>query len=152
IAAMQGFIRRCAFVSLSGLAACDSDGEDAFEQPTEAAEFRGLVAYNGLEVGNGLIYSNGLALDNGVILSNGLAAANGLSVITGLVTSTGLSPNFGYITTTSGRKFLRYLIECALPANDALIKGGHIFVGRIGLAPEWKHGSCGQECQEWVSA
>ncbi|MEE9382024.1 MAG: hypothetical protein V3V08_01235, partial [Nannocystaceae bacterium] len=36
--------------------------------------------------------------------------------------------------------------------GDQITKGPYTFHGKVGLAPEWKHGLCDEDCQEWVSA
>src|SRR5262249_37072515 len=56
------------------------------------------------------------------------------------------------------RNVLSYIVSCALPADqsiDIAIDGApYSFQGELGLAPEWGEagGSCGKNCQEWVSA
>ena len=58
----------------------------------------------------------------------------------------------------NAREVFKYIVNCALPA-DAVIdvtnaSGSFSFPGGLGLAPEWgeEGGSCGQNCQQWVSA
>lgn len=114
--------------------------------------FRGVATYNGLALGNGLRFTNGFTLSNGFSVSNGLAVGNGLSLSNGLAYSNGLSASNGFMTHSAGRQLIKYIVECALPSGDYLSKNGYIFYGKIGLAPEWKYGSCGTACQEWVSA
>jgi hypothetical protein len=114
--------------------------------------FRGLPTYNGLELGNGLTFTNGLALTNGLAVSNGLAYQNGLAVSNGLAYTSGLSSTSGYMTSEAGRKLIKYIVECALPSGDSITKGSYTFAGKVGLAPEWKYGTCGRYCQEWISA
>ncbi|WP_437589568.1 hypothetical protein [Sorangium sp. So ce1000] len=56
------------------------------------------------------------------------------------------------------RQLLSFIVSCALPEEDSLdirVDGvSYRFPGELGLAPEWgkKNGSCGESCQEWVSA
>ncbi len=54
------------------------------------------------------------------------------------------------------RKFLKYLVECALPADASVVvaPGGQdlTFHGSIGLAPQWANSTCDEACQQWVSA
>src|SRR5262245_12570759 len=52
----------------------------------------------------------------------------------------------------AGRDLLKYVAICALPDGDELVTGDDRFPGFYGLAPEWATGSCGAECQRWVSA
>jgi hypothetical protein len=52
----------------------------------------------------------------------------------------------------AGRDLLKYVAICALPADQELVAGDDRFDGFYGLAPEWATGSCGTECQHWVSA
>ncbi|MEE9382077.1 MAG: hypothetical protein V3V08_01520 [Nannocystaceae bacterium] len=118
----------------------------------ELVEERGTRIDNGLAFSNGLSFSNGLALSNGLSLSNGLAYSNGLAVSNGLAYSNGLAVSNGFLTNAPGRKLVRYIVECALPAGDQIIKGNYTFHGKVGLAPEWKTGHCDEDCQEWVSA
>jgi hypothetical protein len=132
------------------LSACEMP-EDEGEADSDLG-FRGVSTYNGLELGNGLTFSNGMALTNGIAVSNGLATSNGLAVTNGLTYSNGLQPTSGFMASEAGRKLITYLVECALPAGDSITKNGYTFQGRVGLAPEWKYGSCGTSCQEWVSA
>ncbi|WP_437812550.1 hypothetical protein [Sorangium sp. So ce1078] len=56
------------------------------------------------------------------------------------------------------RELLSFIVSCALPEDQSFSvdvdRSSYTFVGELGLAPEWgkKHGSCGEKCQEWVSA
>jgi hypothetical protein len=56
------------------------------------------------------------------------------------------------------RELLKYIVSCALDEDDEVsfrIDGKkYAFPGSLGLAEEWgkKSGSCGGECQRWVSA
>jgi hypothetical protein len=145
-------VPRLAFAAVLAacLPACDLEVEDLGDEGDES--FRGFSLGNGLALGNGLSLSNGLALSNGFSLSNGLALNNGLSLSNGLALSNGLSLSNGFMTTSAGRDLVKYMVECALPAGDTLVKGTYTFNGLVGLAPEWKNGACGTDCQEWVSA
>jgi len=51
-----------------------------------------------------------------------------------------------------GQTLLKYLVSCALPAEQTLVLGDVSFPGGAGLAPEWAEGPCEEPCQEWVSA
>jgi hypothetical protein len=121
----------------------------------------GLPAQNGVQSFNGLALSNGLAYSNGLMYSNGLAEVDGfelthrdlgLDVDHALSSEQGLSTQYGYVTHSVGRQFVKYLAECALGPNDRVTKGQHTFMGRLGLAPEWKTGQCDDRCQTWVTA
>lgn len=56
------------------------------------------------------------------------------------------------------RELLSFIVSCALPEDQYvdIDVGGkrYRFRGELGLAPEWgkTRGSCGEACQEWVSA
>lgn len=94
----------------------------------------------------------------GTYLGNGLEDpdVSGLDPAYGLITGQGLSTVQGLLTTSTGRNVARYVVECALPEGDWIIKSvaGQVvhLDGRLGLAPEWKSSACDQDCQEWVTA
>lgn len=56
------------------------------------------------------------------------------------------------------RELLSFIVSCALPEDEKITvevdRRSYTFVGELGLAPEWgrRNGSCGEKCQEWVSA
>jgi hypothetical protein len=56
------------------------------------------------------------------------------------------------------RDVFKYVVGCALPVSESLtltVQGvSYTFNGELGLAPEWgeEDGSCGDSCQQWVSA
>ena len=86
---------------------------------------------------------------------NGLSTQNGLSGINGLSGTNGL------MTTDGGRQTVKYLVRCALAANDTLTKQdqygvSYTFQGGMGLCPAWKngsvHGTNFRTCQNLVSA
>ena len=115
------------------------------DSDTEEVHGAAVAGPNGLMMINGLSLTNGLSMYNGLSLNNGLSLTNGLSMTNGLM------------TTESGRKTVSYLVRCALPAGDYLDKQDqtgttHRFYGGIGVAPQYKNGSCNEECQEWLSA
>ena len=91
--------------------------------------------------------------------TNGLRARNGLPALVPLKAS-GLSTipkSSSILNTSEGLVQLAYAARCALPANRSLTLSDangikHTFTGGIGFAPEWETSSCGQTCQEWVSA
>ena len=98
--------------------------------------------------------SASFATDNGIKVRNGLTEANGLKVRNGLST---IATSAGLLNTVEGLSELSYLVKCALPAGHTLVRTDaagvkHSFPGSIGLAPEWEQNTCGQTCQEWVSA
>jgi hypothetical protein len=112
-----------------------------------------LAGVNGLAGINGLAGVNGLAGINGLAGVNGLAAVNGLAGINGLASTSGL------MTTAAGRRTVSYLIKCALPAGDSLVKQdqngvSYTFAGGIGLCPAWKTGGVygNAQCMEALSA
>ncbi|MEM9454136.1 MAG: hypothetical protein AAGF11_08145 [Myxococcota bacterium] len=93
-------------------------------------------------------------------INNGLIdpAVSGVSVDHPLVSSQGLDNEHGWLADedNDGVVAIRYMIECALDQWQSIEKTheGHttIFYGRLGLAPQWKNGSCDLHCQRWVSA
>ncbi|WP_437937497.1 hypothetical protein [Sorangium sp. So ce341] len=56
------------------------------------------------------------------------------------------------------RELLSFIVSCALPEDEKITvevdRRSYTFVGELGLAAEWgrRNGSCGEKCQEWVSA
>jgi hypothetical protein len=56
------------------------------------------------------------------------------------------------LSTPAGHQLLKYVATCALPADQELVVGTERFPGYYGLAPEWATGTCGTQCQQWVSA
>ena len=119
-------------MEIQGAEASDSDVHEV--APDE------VNSDNGLPVINGLCGDNGLTSDNGLISENGLSAENGLQSDNGLM------------TTTAGRLTVSYLVKCALASGTTLVKGSYTFAGQLGLAPEWKTGSCGTTCRQTISA
>lgn len=94
----------------------------------------------------------------GTWLGNGLEDpdVSGLDPAHGLATGQGLLDHGGLLSTAQGRDVARYVVECALPSGETLIKSVDdqvvMLEGWLGLAPEWKTGSCDEDCQQWVSA
>jgi hypothetical protein len=71
--------------------------------------------------------------------------------------SNGLGSAAGLMTSDAGRKVVSYLVRCALPAGDSILKqdqngANYAFPGGLGLAPQWKTDSCNQQCAEAMSA
>jgi hypothetical protein len=100
---------------------------------------------------------NGLTVINGLTTINGLASGNGLSTINGLATVNGLASANGLMTSAAGRNTVTYLVRCALPAGITLVKKdqygtSYSFPGEMGLAPQWRDGSCDTACQEKISS
>jgi hypothetical protein len=61
------------------------------------------------------------------------------------------------MSSESGRKLASYVVKCALPSDRSVEKidaegKAHTFRGSLGVASEWESGSCGESCQEWMSA
>ena len=124
----------------------------------------GGVAYgeDSLESVNGLT-ANGFRM-NGLTLNgfrmNGLSLngfrMNGLSM-SGLSYPDGLSSTTGLMTTSGGREVVQYMIKCAYPDGQKLVKQdqygtSYTFYGSIGIAPELAAGPCDLDCQEKISA
>lgn len=122
-----------------GLAAtaCDLEPDarepDAFDEPRKGGGGGGGGG-GGTWIGNGLVDPD----------------VSDVDPAHGLATSAGLHPD------ADGLPLARYLVECALPEGDVVTKTvqdqTHQLHGALGLAPEWKLGACGLDCQEWVSA
>ncbi len=116
-----------------------------------------LVATNGLSMINGLSLTNGLS-GNG-LSGNGLSG-NGLSgngLLLNPLATTGINSSTYLMNSADGRSTLSYLVRCALPANHTINKtdstgAPYSFAGGIGLTPEWENGTCGETCQQWISA
>jgi len=128
-------------VAASGGGGGMEEGDGAAAETTDYA----LASANGLAMVNGLTATNGLAFTNGLAMTNGLGSTNGLASTNGLM------------TTSDGRNTVSYLVRCALSASDTLVKQdqngvSYTFHGAIGVAPQWKNGSCDSGCQENVSA
>lgn len=51
-------------------------------------------------------------------------------------------------TNTFSSNLMSYVVACALDEGTSL--AGH--AGFLGLAPEWRNGSCDTNCQEWMTA
>lgn len=168
------------------LAACATDSGGGEEDDPELNAVRqeavstinGLPTINGLRTLNGLMTLNGLTTVNGLRTMNGMRTMNGLRTMNGMRTMNGLTVDCtgltagktcsgepdgllddrtGLMSSDSGIATAKYLIRCALPANDSLrIKdytGGLVsLTGEMGLAPEWKDGQCDTTCQEKISA
>src|SRR5215471_19094144 len=101
---------------------------------------------------------NGMSM-NGMSM-NGLGA-NGLWMnglwMNGLASTNGLSSTTGLMTTYGGRQVVKYLVRCALPDGQSLVKQdqygtSYTFAGGIGVAPEAVTGTCDLDCQEKISA
>lgn len=61
------------------------------------------------------------------------------------------------MTADDGRKAIQYLVRCALPVGDALVKqdqngAAYTFQGGLGLAPQYKQGACDGACQQLLTA
>jgi hypothetical protein len=146
---MANKAQRVALVSLFALplAACTSREDAAVFTQSDALVFtlNGLTAINGLSTSNGLSSGNGLSSANGLSTSNGLSSANGLSTSNGLM------------TTVPGRMTVEYMVRCALALGDTLTKqdqngASYTFLGQLGLAPQWKTGTCDATCQQMISS
>jgi len=91
-------------------------------------------------------------------LGNGLEDpdVSGIDPEYSLESSEGLSNTAGWLLDAETLKLTKYLVECALPADDGIVKtvnGQTVELdGLLGLAPEWASGECDEDCQEWVSA
>ena len=134
-----------------GVAACGEvpPGEELMQG--EAVASMNGMAMNGMAM-NGMSM-NGMAM-NGLAM-NGMAM-NGMAM-NGLSTVGGLSSTSGLMTTAGGRDIVTYMIRCAYPAGQSLVKqdqygNSYTFAGSIGIAPEAAAGPCDLDCQEKISA
>jgi hypothetical protein len=155
---MDTFLRYAARTSLATtlaccIAACSEPQGPAggIESTEDALEGTNGFAMNGFAM-NGFTM-NGFAM-NGLSL-NGFAmngfAMNGLSLPNGLSSTTGL------MTTSGGRQAIKYMVRCAYPEGQTLVKQdqygtSYTFYGSIGIAPELAAGPCDLDCQENISA
>ena len=132
------------------VASCVPETSSGVEANNEDLESMNGFTMNGFTM-NGFTMNgftmNGLSLNgftmNGFTM-NGLSMPNGLSSTTGLMTTSG------------GRQAIQYMIKCAYPAGQSLVKqdqygNSYTFQGSIGLAPELAT-SCDLDCQEKISA
>lgn len=116
------------------------------EAPTD--DLGGIVMRTG---GNG-------GVGEGIWINNGLSDpdVSGVDPAHSLSSPQGMSETEGILANEDTRVVAQYLVECALPNGKSIVKevdGAQIVLqGRVGLAPEWRNGSCNQSCQEWVSA
>jgi hypothetical protein len=104
---------------------------------------------------NGLT-TNGVA-PSGLWLASALRPEHGLSVAAPLSSDAGLANGIGLMSTEGGRRLVSYAVKCALPAGhhiDKIDQKGnvHTFHGSIGVGAPWETGSCGESCQEWMTA
>lgn len=92
------------------------------------------------------------------LIANGLEDpdVSGVDPSYSLSSPEGLSSNEGWLLGSETLTTARYMVECALPADQSVTKtvnGQEIVLdGLLGLAPEWEDQECDQDCQEWVSA
>jgi len=130
----------------------------------------GLISKNGLRILNGLSLKNGLTSVNGLLTMNGLATKNGFQTVDGKFVncfgkadSTCTSPDgllsrtTGLMQSSEGVITAEYLVRCALNSSDEIRiqKYDGTFAslkGQLGVAPEWRTGSCSTACEEKVSA
>ena len=107
---------------------------------------------------------NGLTMINGLTMTNGLSSigisGNGISgkgLLMSPLSTTGLPTSSPLMNSAPGRTTVSYLVRCALAPGRILIKNDssgnpYIFLGQIGVAPEWETGTCNTACQERVTA
>jgi hypothetical protein len=133
------------------VASCAEAQPDDVTLQVEELESMNGMAMNGMAM-NGMAM-NGMAMNG--LSSNGMAmngmAMNGLAAVNGLSSTTGL------MTTYGGREIVKYMVRCALPSGQTLVKQdqygtSYTFAGSIGVAPEAINGPCDLDCQERISA
>src|SRR4051812_3812028 len=133
------------------VASCTEAQSDDVTLQVEELESMNGMAMNGMAM-NGMAM-NGMAMNG--LSSNGMAmngmAMNGLAAVNGLSSTTGL------MTTYGGREIVKYMVKCALPSGQSLVKQdqygtSYTFAGSIGVAPEAVNGPCDLDCQERISA
>jgi hypothetical protein len=138
------------------LGAC-APGYDDFEGDFEELELRSggdggtfTVALPGRPGGGGG--------GGGDWIGNGLhdVDISGIDPAYGLSTPQGMAEDGELLTNEALRGTAEYLVECALPAGQSIVKTVEgqelVFEGALGLAPQWKDDSCGSNCQEWITA
>jgi hypothetical protein len=156
----------------------EDDAELNAVRQEAVSSINGLKTINGLRTLNGMVSVNGLTTTNGLRTMNGMRTMNGLRTMNGMRTMNGLQVDCtgatagktctgepdgmmdnatGLMSSDEGIATAKYLIRCALPANDSIrIKdytGGLVsLTGELGLTPEWKDGQCDTTCQEKISA
>jgi hypothetical protein len=144
-------IRFSLLLTACGVAACTEQAPAGVASEEEALESGNGLTMNGFHM-NGLtmngFHMNGLSL-NGFHM-------NGLSM-DGLSYPNGLSSTTGLMTTSGGREVVKYLVKCAYPEGQSLVKqdqygASYTFYGSIGIAPEVAAGPCDLDCQEKISA
>jgi uncharacterized membrane protein YgcG len=106
---------------------------------------------------NGLTMINGLTMTNGLTMINGLTMTNGLNSPIGPLNAAGLQSGSFLMNSDAGRSTVSYLVRCALPSGHSITKQdkngtSYTFAGQIGVSPEWESGSCGNGCQEQMTA
>jgi hypothetical protein len=154
----------CIALAVGGCAISEQNAEQPSDLDQSESELNASngMAFNGLSW-NGLAF-NGLAFNglswNGLAF-NGLAfnglAFNGMT-FNGM-TFNGMTYNgmtYNGLDHPVVNSLTSYLVQCALPAGDSVSytidDRNYTFSGQIGLAPEWKTGSCGPDCQRWMTA
>jgi hypothetical protein len=96
--------------------------------------------------------------ERGMWINNGVddPDVSGIDPAYSLASSEGLAEDDGLLLDPDRHDTVRYIVECALPEGRVITKqveGEELtFEGLVGLAPEWEHGECDEDCQEWVSA
>lgn len=123
------------------VASCDLPPDDPIDEPHAQTSRRG-----GGGGGSGKWLPNGL-LD---------ADVGDVDPAHGLDTELGLPSDGELLSDADGLHVATYLVECALGEGDSITKlvdgQEHELEGVLGLAPEWRDGSCDEDCQEWVTA
>ena len=91
-----------------------------------------------------------------MIFSAAFAFGLAASPASGATASDRLAGDAGLGATPDGRLLLKYAVECALPAGEALRtarKGKQVLLkGSLGLAPAWKHAALSDADQRWMTA
>jgi hypothetical protein len=133
------------------VAACAEQGSVGIASSDDALESMNGFSMNGFSM-NGFSM-NGFSM-NGLSL-NGFSM-NGFSM-NGLSLPNGLSSTAGLMTTSGGRQVIKYMVKCAYPDGQSLVKQDqygtpYTFYGSIGIAPELAAGPCDLDCQEKISA
>jgi hypothetical protein len=95
------------------------------------------------------IPTNGLVFDGALAAQLPITALGTRSDDREVVLNAATASTF---STAAAHKLLKYVATCALSPGDELVVGEDRFGGFYGLAPEWATGSCGVDCQHWVSA
>jgi hypothetical protein len=109
-----------------------------------SSQSQGVVSYNRLAANR--LAANRLAANR---LAANRLAANHLNGVQALNSAAAAD----LLATPDGIEVLTYIVSCALPPDEQLVApDGTVFVGGIGVAPEWLDQPLDEDGQRWLSA